>query len=81
MPGDDSKKKPSDPEPLVRDAGEDAGSDLFGEPGSNLLDEDSTPSLLLTDAVGVDDDDENSTPSLDDSDAPLDPDSIALFGK
>ena len=79
MPGDDSKKKPSDSEPLVRDAGEDAGPDLFGEPGSNLLDEDSTPSLLLTDAV--DDDDENSTPSLHASDAPLDPDSIALFGK
>ncbi len=78
MPGDDSKNKPSDSKPLVRDAAEDTGLDLFAEPGGNLFGEDSTPSLLLIEPV---DDNENSTPSLRGSDTPLDPDSIALFGK
>ena len=78
MPGDDSRNKPSDSKPLVRDAGEDSGLDLFAEPGGNLFGEDSTPSLLLIDPVN---DNENSTPSLHGSDTPLDPASIALFGK
>ncbi len=78
MPGDDSRNKPSDSKPLVGDAAEDTGLDLFAEPGGNLFGEDSTPSLLLIEPV---DDNENSTPSLRGSDTPLDPDSIALFGK
>ena len=78
MPGDDSKTKPSESEPLVRDAGEDTGLDLFAKPGGNLFGEDSTPILVLIDPV---DDKENSTPSLNGSDPPLDPASFALFGK
>ena len=77
MSGDKKKKAQDDSQPLVRDAGEDTGFDLFAEPGGNLFGEDSTPSLLLIDPV----DNDNSTPSLNGSDTPLDPASIAIFGK
>lgn len=81
MSAHDPKKAtdPDEPQTLVRDAAEDTGIGAFAEPGGSVFGEDSVPSLLLIDTV---DENENSTPSLGGgTDTPLDPDSIALFGK
>ena len=78
MSGEDRKTAPKPAEPLVRDANEDTGLDLFAKPGGNLFGEDSCPSLLLIDLAETD---AASAPSLRETDTPLDPDSVAMFGK
>ena len=78
MSGKDRKITSQPAEPLVRDANEDTGLDLFGKPGGNIFGDDSSPSLVLVDMVETD---AVSAPSLRETDTPLDPDSIALFGK
>ena len=81
MPGKDRKEEQSKSESSVRDANEDTGLDLFGKPGGDIFGEDSTPSLLLVEPVEGSDAGASSVPSLRESDTPLDPDSIAMFGK
>ena len=66
------------PELAARDANEDTGLDLFCKPGGNIFGDDSSPSLVLLDMVEAD---AVSAPSLRETDTPLDPDSVALFGK
>jgi hypothetical protein len=79
MSSEDPKTPPEKKaEPLVRDANEDTGLDLFAKPGGNIFGEDSAPSLLLVDAI---ESDAKSVPSLRETDTPLDADSVALFGK